>query len=85
MILLVFESQESCSSFPQEHWDISKCATESDCNQAYIGRIKATHMVLEKKVLLWVTKLTDVVCFLCFFFVFNLSYMSGTNSFYQFV
>ena len=68
---LVFESQETCSSFPQEHWDISKCATQGDSNQAcilavgtIIGGIKAAHIVLEKKVLLWVTKLTDMVSFL---------------------
>ena len=90
----MFESQETCSSFPQEHGDISKCATQGDSNQAcilavgtIIGGIKAAHIVLEKKVLLWVTKLTDMMSFLfsMFFLFINLSYMSGTNSFHQFL
>ena len=90
----LFNHLDRCSSFPQGIGDISKCATEENSNQScilavdtIIGGIRAARIVLEKKVLLWVTKLTDVVSFLflCFFCLFLICHVSGTNSFYQFL
>ena len=68
----LFNHLDRCSSFPQGIGDISKCATEELAVDTIIGGIRAACIVLEKKVLLWVTKLTDVVSFLflCFFVCF---------------
>ena len=52
------------------------------------GGIKGAYLVLKKKVLFHVSKLTETVplLFPCFvFFVFYLSYVAGANSFYLFL
>ena len=68
-------------------------AAEGDNNQARIlatgsiaDGIQDAYIIIEKKVLLRATKLTEIVPLLfCMFFVFNLSYVPGANSFYLFL
>ena len=76
----------------QGNTDIAAAAAASSSSQpsllacgSFGDGISSVHLVMEKKIFLTVRKLTDAIPLLfTTYFVFNLCYESGTQSFYHF-